>query len=271
MRLGQLARAQGVRLLFLDEIDSTNEEARRLIDTGERGPLWIVAKRQTQGRGRLGRDWISAAGNFHASLVCGEVSEAREAPGLGFVAGVAAMRALTALVPDAPFRLKWPNDLLLGGAKLGGILLECLNVGAAPVAIVGVGVNVAAAPGDLPYPARALSDLGPPAPSVEAFFEKFSDSMCDVLQLWRGGEGFPRIRDEWLRSAAGLGERIRVVLNKETLEGVFSSIDAGGRLVLETDGILRTIEAGDVLFGPRPAQEGRACARRRSPMSYLYP
>ena len=258
MQLGQLARALGVRLLSLDEIDSTNAEARRLIETGERGPLWIVAKRQTKGRGRLGRDWISPAGNFHASLICADFEEAREAPGLGFVAGVAAIRALNTLVPEAPFRLKWPNDLLLGGAKLGGILLECLNIGASPVAIIGVGVNVVAAPQNLPYPAIALSEIGSSAPTSEALFARFSDEMCAVLEFWRGGEGFARIRDEWLRSAAGLNEHIRVVLSKETVEGVFDSIDAAGRLVLETDDARRIIEAGDVLLGPRPAQEGRA-------------
>jgi biotin-[acetyl-CoA-carboxylase] ligase BirA-like protein len=251
VQLGTIARAGGVRLLSLDEIDSTNDEARRLIETGERGPLWIVAARQTKGRGRLGRQWMSPPGNFYASFIFGDCAEVRIAPELGFVAGVAAMRALRACVGQRPFRLKWPNDLLLEGEKLGGILLECVNAASAPVAIIGLGVNIVEAPSDLPYPARALSSIGPGAPSREAFFERLSDAMSQALELWRGGESFQRIREEWLGSAAGLGQDIRVVLSNETIEGRFETIDASGRLAIETSGGLRIVEAGDVLIGPR--------------------
>lgn len=251
MQLGPIARARGVRLLSLDEIDSTNDEARRLIETGERGPLWIVAARQTKGRGRLGREWMSPPGNFYASFVFGDFSEVRLAPALGFVTGVAAMRALRALAGQGAFQLKWPNDLLLDGAKLGGILLECMNASMAPVAIIGVGVNLVEAPKDTPYPARALSDALDATPSREAFFSHFSDAMAEALALWDGGEGFAQIRQEWLSSAAALGQNITVVLSHERLEGRFETIDASGRLVLETMDGRRTIEAGDVLIGPR--------------------
>ncbi|KAF2992401.1 biotin--[acetyl-CoA-carboxylase] ligase [Methylocystis sp. MJC1] len=252
MQLGSIARARGVRLLSLEDIDSTNDEARRLIETGERGPLWIIAARQTKGRGRLGREWVSPTGNFYASFVFGDFAEVRVAPELGFVAGVAAMRALRATGGESAFQLKWPNDLLLDGAKLGGILLECVNSASTPVAIIGVGVNIVAAPTDLPYPARALAETGR-SPSRESFFERFSDEMAEALDLWRGGEGFPRIREEWLGSAAGLGQEIRVVLSGETVEGRFETIDSVGRLVLQTDTTRRSIEAGDVLIGPRAA------------------
>lgn len=221
MQLGNLARARGVRLLGLDEIDSTNDEARRLIETGERGPLWIVAAQQTKGRGRLGREWVSPRGNLHASMICSEFLEARVAPELGFVTGVAAMRAFRASGVQAAIGLKWPNDLLMEGAKLGGILLECLGPSAAPVATIGVGVNVMLAPRDLPYPARALSELGASAPSAETFFANFSDAMVEALDLWRGGEGFARVREEWLKWASGLGDHIQIAAAKETLEGRF--------------------------------------------------
>lgn len=252
MQLGPIARARGVRLLSLDEIDSTNDEARRLIETGERGPLWIVAARQTKGRGRLGREWASPPGNFFASFVFGDFPEVRVAPELGFVTGVAAMRALRGMTGQGAVQLKWPNDLLLDGAKLGGILLECVNSASVPVAIIGVGVNIVAAPTDLPYPARALAETGG-SPSRDSFFERFSDAMAEALDLWRGGEGFSRIREEWLGAAAGLGQEIRVVLSGETVEGRFETIDSVGRLVLQTDMTKRSIEAGDVLIGPRAA------------------
>lgn len=258
VQLGPCARARGVRLLSLAEIDSTNEEARRLIEGGERGPLWVIAARQTKGRGRLGRKWVSPTGNLYASFVFGDFSEPSLAPQLGFVTGVAAMRALRAASGEKDFQLKWPNDMLLHGAKLGGILLEGVSWGAAPVAIIGVGVNVAGAPANLPYPAQALSALGATAPTAEALFAALSDALCEALDLWHGGEAFALIRQEWLRSASGLGERIRVALAGETVEGRFQTIDATGRLVLETPEGRRIIEAGDVLIGPRAASEARA-------------
>ena len=259
MELGATARAQGVRLLALDEVDSTNQEARRLIAAGERGPMWVVAKRQTKGRGRLGRDWISPAGNLHASFILGNFGDSRIAPQLGFVAGVAALHALRRVAPDAGFSLKWPNDLLLDGAKLGGILLE--NVSAptgderapiAPVAIIGIGVNCAEAPRDLPYEARALSALGAQPASVTQFFAHLSDALAATLEGWRGGEGFAQLREQWLAGAFGLGADIRVALAHETVAGRFETIDATGRLVLATPDGARFIEAGDVLLGPRP-------------------
>ena len=260
MKLGDFARGQGVRLLSLEDVDSTNEEARRLIAAGERGPLWIVAARQTKGRGRLGRDWISPPGNLFASLILHDIGDVSTAPQLGFVTGVAAMRALKALGVGTGAALKWPNDLLLDGAKLGGVLLETVTVPTgdlrapvAPVAIIGIGVNCATAPDDLPYPARALSARGPDAPTRDTFFAALSDAFVETLAVWRGGEGFAQLRAEWLQYAAGLGEFIRVALAHETIEGRFDAIDAAGRLMLTTASGVRTIEAGDVLIGPRHA------------------
>jgi BirA family biotin operon repressor/biotin-[acetyl-CoA-carboxylase] ligase len=258
VQLGLIARAQGVRLLSLAEVDSTNDEARRLIETGERGPLWIVAARQTKGRGRLGREWISPEGNLYASFVFADFPETRLAPQLGFVTGVAAMRALRASTGQGNFSLKWPNDMLLDGAKLGGILLEGVSGGTTPVAIIGIGMNIAHAPADLPYPARALSEGGAGAPSVESVFTHLTDALCGAIELWRGGEAFAAIREEWLRSAQGLGETIRVALTGETVEGRFETIDASGRLVLETGEGRRIIDAGDVLVGPRATMGARA-------------
>ncbi|PPD45923.1 MAG: biotin--[acetyl-CoA-carboxylase] ligase [Methylocystis sp.] len=257
MQLGRFARARGVRLLSLGEVDSTNSESRRLIDSGERGPLWIVAERQTMGRGRLGRNWMSPPGNLYASFIYGDLHDVRVAPELGFVAGVAAMRALRASAGSQSFKLKWPNDLLLEGAKLGGILLECVGPPAAPVAIIGVGVNVVSAPEGLPYPARALADIGAGAPSASAFFAQLSDSLLEALDIWRSGEGFAGIRTEWSADAAAVGEEVRVALNDETVVGRFDGVDQIGRLVLGTRHGRRVIEAGDVLLGPRATEGAR--------------
>lgn len=260
MELGVVARAHGVRLLTLDEVDSTNDEARRLIEAGERGPLWIVAQRQAKGRGRLGRDWASPVGNLHASLILNNFGDPAATPQLGFVAGVAAMRALREAAGARSFALKWPNDLMLDGAKLGGILLECVSVPTgdlrapqAPVAIIGVGVNCAMAPRDLPYDASALGSGGP---SAAALYAHLSDAFVDALDAWRDDAGFARIREMWLSQAIGLGAKIRVALARETIEGRFDTIDAIGRLVLSTDDGARVVDAGDVILGPRRVTEG---------------
>ncbi len=259
MELGNTAHARGFRLLALDKVDSTNSEARRLIDQGERGPLWIVADRQSAGRGRLGREWQSPPGNLYASLILSDFGDSLPAPQLGFVIGVAAMRALRACVGDAQgFALKWPNDLLFDGAKLGGALLENVGVATgdaraplAPVAIIGIGVNCVSSPRDLPYEARALSELGAVAPSAATFFAHLSDAFVSALDLWRGGQGFPQLREEWLRYASGVGKEIAVVLAQETLQGRFETIDATGRLVLATAKGPRAVDAGDIILGPR--------------------
>ncbi len=266
MELGSLARARGVRLLALESVDSTNDEARRLIETGERGPLWVVAPRQTGGHGRLGRQWISPPGNLHASFILRDFGEAAVAPQLGFVAGVAALRALRAATGDAGrFALKWPNDLLLDGAKLGGILLENVSaptgdarMPAASVAVIGVGVNCLEAPRGLPFEARALTAIGPNAPDAARLFAHLSDALVEALDLWRGGEGFVDIRRAWLGDVAYLGADIRVELPREIVEGRFETIDATGRLILATREGERVVAAGDVSLGPRRIAAGGA-------------
>jgi len=264
VELGSLARARGVRLLALESVDSTNDEARRLIEAGERGPLWVAAARQTRGHGRLGRDWISHAGNLHASFILSDFGETAIAPQLGFVAGVAALSALRAATGEkGRFTLKWPNDLLIDGAKLGGILLE--NVGVptgdaraptASAAIIGIGVNCAEAPRDLPFEARALKSIGPNASDAATLFTHLSDALVEALDVWRGGEGFSHIREAWLTDAAYLGANIRIELPRETVAGRFETIDATGRLVLMTRDGERIIEAGDVSLGPRQTAAG---------------
>ncbi len=269
--LGSQARAEGVRLLAFDELDSTNEEARRrVLEGGERGPLWIVARQQSRGRGRLGRDWISVPGNLHASLVLSDGVTPEHAPQLGFVAGVATIEALRGLCPGmSGFALKWPNDILLDRAKLGGVLLEGLALSSADerrpasgVVVVGLGVNCVAAPQGLSYPAVALGALGARAPSAEALFAALSVGFCETLKLWAAGSGFAEIRRRWLDAAAGVGEIVHVRLAQgEEIEGRFETIDASGRLVIASGAAQRVIDAGDVILAHRAtlAPTGQEC------------
>lgn len=259
MELGCQARARGIRLLRLDDVDSTNDEAKRLVAEGERGPLWIVAGRQTRGRGRLGRQWVSTTGNLHASLVLSGDFTPSLAPQLGFVAGVAlidAVRRASGL--GARLALKWPNDLLLDGGKLAGVLLEGVPIAtgdprspAHSVVIVGIGVNCASAPRGLPYAARALGDVLSDAPTAARIFESLAEAFIPALDLWDGGAGFAAIREKWLGAAAGLGQPIRVALSAdEELRGAFETIDPSGRLVVRTAQGARVVDAGDVFLAP---------------------
>lgn len=260
--LGGLAKARGARLEIYDEIDSTNEEARRRAESGDAGPLWIVARRQSKGRGRLGRSWSSLAGNLHASLLLTGFGPAAIAPQLGFVAGLATIAALVETTGAAErLALKWPNDVLLDGAKLAGILLEGAQpAGGAFACIIGVGVNCVASPSDLPVPASDLSRLAA-APNAGALFACLSDKMEETLALWESGAGFALLRERWLSHAAGLGEVVEARLARETIAGRFETIDVEGRLIISTDRGRRVIEAGDIFLpihsAARPQPEPR--------------
>jgi BirA family biotin operon repressor/biotin-[acetyl-CoA-carboxylase] ligase len=249
----------GYRLKRYDSIDSTNAEAVRLGRGGEAGPLWVVAQRQTAGRGRRGNGWASLPGNLAASLLLTGTWEPQRAATLSFVAGLALHDALSVLCPGTDFALKWPNDLLSGGAKLAGILLETeilpqdhRTAGSQDrrIIAVGLGVNVAAAPEGLSYPATSLATLGHTV-TAEEVFKALSDSWIVCESLWDEGRGMAALRERWLAAAAGVGEEIAVRLGSETLRGTFDTIDEAGYLILRLPGgAMRTVAAGEVHFGP---------------------
>jgi BirA family biotin operon repressor/biotin-[acetyl-CoA-carboxylase] ligase len=151
---------------------------------------------------------------------------------------------------DARLRLKWPNDVLVDGAKVAGILLQAVSgPGGADAVVIGIGVNVRHAPADVPYPATSLSACGAET-TAEALFEALSDAWVEQDALWDGGRGFPAVRRRWLDHAAGLGGPIAVRLDEDVFRGTFETIDADGRLVVRApDGATRSIAAGDVHFG----------------------
>jgi BirA family transcriptional regulator, biotin operon repressor / biotin---[acetyl-CoA-carboxylase] ligase len=218
--------------------------------SGDLGRLWVVASVQTKGRGRNGRVWSSPRGNLHASLLLIDPSPPRRAAELGFAAGVAAIHALREILPgDGRLAIKWPNDVLHSGAKLGGILLESTTLPDGRLACVaGIGVNCVCHPGDTPYKATGLAAITGEPVAPERVFERLSATMAHWLDVWAGGSGFRVIRAEWLSLAAGLGTWISVARPSQTVEGVFQTIDASGRLILERGSGQVAIEAGDVFF-----------------------
>src|ERR1700680_1561156 len=162
IELDPRASAAGVRLLAHDEIDSTNAEALRLLRQGEPGPLWITAQSQSAGRGRRGRKWLSAPGNLHASLLLTDPGPVEDWPQLSFVAALAVHDAVVEVAPEIrpQLELKWPNDLLLSGAKFAGILIEGEGREEEGAVAIGIGVNCTAHPAGTAYPATNLLAAG---------------------------------------------------------------------------------------------------------------
>ena len=242
-----------------DEIDSTNEEARRLGDKGTEGPVWIVAARQTAGRGRRGRAWESPTGNFMGTLYLTPRCGPREAGELSFVAALAVHDAVASLLPPPlrpALRLKWPNDLLHGRAKLAGILLESSGVAGAEVAwvAIGMGINLATHPEGMEYPATSLAAIGAGPVTPDEALAALDASFTRWLAVWRGQHGFAAIREAWLKRAEGIGGPVTVRLSDETIEGTFEGLAPDGALQLRlANGELRLVSAGDVFF-PNPSR-----------------
>jgi BirA family biotin operon repressor/biotin-[acetyl-CoA-carboxylase] ligase len=261
VELGQSATAASYRLVVRDSVGSTNEEAMGLGRDGDAGRLWVVAREQLQGRGRRGRTWSSPPGNLYASLLLIDAAPSEHLPELGFVAGVALVRALHDILGNDPrLGLKWPNDILFDGAKLSGILLESsLLPGGRTACVAGFGVNCRSHPATLPYAATDLARIGTILDAPEDVLPRLSDAMTEMLQVWASGAGFAEIRAQWLKSALGLGEPIRVTLGSANLSGVFQTIDSRGRLILRQGANARAIEAGDV-FLPSRSSEPRTVA-----------
>lgn len=235
------------------EVASTNAEAFRLARQGERGPLWIVAERQTAGRGRAGRQWTSIPGNLHASCLVELGCSATTALQLSLVAGVAVHDAVTGLVgPElaAKIRLKWPNDLMLADAKLGGILVETAGVGGVLTAVVGVGLNIVAAPQDLHRAVASLADRG----AVVSLADVVGRLVCS-FEAWRGtwqeGAVFAQIRAAWLARARSQGQGIAINTGSAVIRGTFEGLGETGALIMRDEaGISRQFSFGDVSLIP---------------------
>ncbi|MDW8124904.1 MAG: biotin--[acetyl-CoA-carboxylase] ligase [Geminicoccaceae bacterium] len=224
------------RVEIHEEVASTNDLARAAALRGEPAGLWVLARSQTAGRGRLGRSWRSPPGNFYGSLLLRPARPLAECATLSLLAALAVAEAVDELA-EKPLRaaVKWPNDVLLGRAKLAGVLPEALAGpgGSCAALVLGIGVNLVSHPEDLGRPAISLRAAGVPAPAPEAFL-----SLLDRrLRMWLGRwerEGFAALRAFWLARAAGMGERVRLAIGDRVHEGRLVDVDTAGAVLLET-------------------------------------
>ena len=241
---------KGYQLRHLAEVDSTNEEARRMAAAHETVPTWILADSQTAGRGRRGRAWQSPVGNLMTTLYLPISFDAVKAGQLAFVAGLALERTVSALIGErAQASLKWPNDVLVHGKKASGILLEsAMRDNKIDWLAIGLGLNLAHHPDDTPYPATSLAAyMDTPANNLAAL-EILARAFDEVFRQWRNG-GFGPVLQAWRAVAHGLGGPIVATLENEQFEGIFKDIDEKGALILQTAaGDTITIDAGDVFF-----------------------
>lgn len=231
-----------VRTMDVEETPSTNLIALQLAAKGERGPLWISARRQTAGRGRSGRAWASIEGNLFATLLMTPDCSLADATQLSLVAGVATVDAARRAIEPAGLaglRLKWPNDILIGRQKLGGILLESVSApGGAPAVAVGIGINLVGHPESSGQEATHLSaHVTRDGPQVgrDTMLVHLAREMAVWVQRWREGRGFSEIRAAWLERAGPVGERVSVNTGSGLVEGRFQGLDATGALILQDE------------------------------------
>lgn len=244
---------QGVGRRILQSVDSTMAEGARVAGQMA-GPGWLLALDQTAGHGRRGRAWASPSGNFMASLVMHPSEPPQTVALRSFVSALALRDALADATGRADgLSLKWPNDVLLNGGKVAGILLESLGVGATvDHLIIGIGVNLVSAPdadqveeGATP-PVSLMSETG-----AQVTPEEFLDLLAPAYARYEASfttYGFAPIRTAWLAGAAKLGETITARTMSETMTGRFETIDEAGNLVLITAKGQRIIPAADIFF-----------------------
>ncbi|WP_374634805.1 biotin--[acetyl-CoA-carboxylase] ligase [Paracoccus sp. (in: a-proteobacteria)] len=244
---------EGVARHVLARTDSTNAEALRLAP-GLSGPAWIMAREQTAARGRRGRGWATQGGNFAGTLILRPKGGPAGAAQFSFVAALALYDALAdACGPAARLAIKWPNDVLLNGGKVAGILLESAGAGAAVQAVaVGIGVNLAVAPETAtlePGAVTPVSVRGETGHTVPP--EEFLDLLAVAFARWQAQLdtfGFAPIRNAWLARAARLGEPIIARAGGTESHGIFEGIDDSGALILKTPSGRQIIPAADVYF-----------------------
>ena len=231
---------------WLDEIDSTNEEAKRRAWHAGFAPQWIAAHTQSAGRGRLGREWVSPRGNLYATALFKWTGELREMTRVPFAAALAVADTVDALAPQAKPKLKWPNDVRCDRAKVSGILVESGEANDTRWVAVGIGINVGFVPDGAGQAATSLADLRgdrliDTTVTLEALQEAFAHRLDEVKN------GFENTRKAWLTRAEGLGEMMRATANGAPIEGVFEGMAEDGALILRLlDGTQSLIRAGDV-------------------------
>ena len=238
-------------LLIFDELDSTNAEAKRMINNGfaEQGDI-IFANKQQKGQGRLGREWYSPAGNFYLSFILQPDFKIEQAAQLSFVSALATLATIGKYLPanlQKQLCCKWPNDILLEGQKLSGILLESqFNLDHDFWLVIGLGINLQTYPKNSQNIATSLSEYGIDVAANNLIYE-FLVEFNKYYDLWLTKK-FKEIRKIWLENAFGIDKEIQIKPENDIINGFFRDIDQEGNLVMEIDNKLKKINSGEIFF-----------------------
>ncbi len=240
-------------LLSYDALDSTNAEARRLAGGGASHGAVIWAKRQSAGRGRMGREWVSAEGNLFVTVLLAPQAPLAECAQLSFVAALAVAETLEGILPNPEtIRCKWPNDVLVEGKKISGILLESFTtkelMSNRQWIAVGVGINVDNYPEHVMFPATCLREEGVELISAKIVLSRFIHHFIHCYDQWEA-EGFAPIERAWKKRAYNLNKPVEVIVGDDQLHGTFVGINAHGHLLLrDKKKAITPISAGDVFY-----------------------
>jgi len=255
---------EGYKLVELEKTDSTNLHAERLFRSGQKDGVTVVwARHQTDGRGRQGRKWISQEGNLFSSLVFAPDTEPMITLGVSFVSAVSARDAIEEIVPSLKnkIKFKWPNDLMLDGKKLGGILLDSAmrqDLPKSEFVVAGLGINVKEAPkfSELAGTSKSTKVIYEPISlaeynvTAEKLLESLVNNFSKNLEIWNKGKGFNEILESWKKSSALIeGSVVTVAIGPKEYTGKYKNIDENGNMLLDIDGKQQKIDAGEIIGG----------------------
>ena len=231
---------------WYDEIDSTSEEAKRRARRGETSAVWIAARQQTAGKGRLGRTWVSPTGNLFSTFLFPEPGGLAHAARIPFAAALAVHDTCTHLVPGIGALLKWPNDVRVEGRKISGILTETGETNGVVWVALGIGMNVQHAPERVDQPATSLAQEGAPqALTPDLVLQELRAAISTRIEQARND--FSALLGDWLNAAEGRGQIVRAGPSDRRIEGIFEGLSDDGALILRLpDGQQHIIRAGDV-------------------------
>jgi BirA family biotin operon repressor/biotin-[acetyl-CoA-carboxylase] ligase len=238
------------RVISLLEVDSTNDEAKRLIESGVREELLILAETQTHGRGRSDRTWVSPKGGLYLSLIIRPALSIESTPLLGFLCACAIAKALQGIGVDGVF-VKWPNDVLIGRHKVAGVLNELVSLGLRDyMVILGIGINqnikTSEFPEEFRYSVTSVIEHIGYTTSLEELLCEVLSSIDNFLQITRSTGSYEVILDEWRRISATLGARVRAEDGSKTYIGIARELLPDGSLIISTDDGDAILRVGDV-------------------------
>jgi BirA family biotin operon repressor/biotin-[acetyl-CoA-carboxylase] ligase len=237
-----------MKIINKDSVSNTNEELKAMARDGAKSMTMLCAKEQTAGRGRHGREWKSKAGNLHASILLRGIPQ-EKAHELVFIAALAVVETVESFLFDQEVTLKWPNDVLVDGKKIAGILLESEISGSdLDFVVIGIGLNVAATPEGLDGMATSFKDFETQVDLSEVK-QLLGEAFTEYLEIWLDSSeagGFERIGNLWMQYAAFLDKEISVKLPQGEVRGIFKGMNAKGEMILEKAGVENLYSSAEI-------------------------